>query len=68
MTTYTRITLTDKKRLTLQVINETAEWLLGWAVDRDGDRTDEQHLIDKTAIATRQAMKMNLHYGTLERA
>ncbi len=67
MITYTRVKLENKKRLTLQIIAENATWLQGWESDQEGGRNHHMHLIDKATIVTRQAMKMNLHYGWLER-
>jgi hypothetical protein len=56
----------------LEIASEGDKWLTGYEVNREGERiepkgADERlHLIDKTTIARRVPMQMNLHYGELE--
>jgi hypothetical protein len=68
--TYTRIATKDyqgtHRRLILLITKESDRWLAGWKSEKNGDRTEEFHLIDKSAITKRTALKMNNHYGELE--
>lgn len=42
-----------------------AHWLVGFALDREGDRQDLLHLIDRAAITKVTELVMDLHYGEL---
>jgi hypothetical protein len=63
------------RSILLEVTRESDRFLTGYEVDRAGERIwregvfDERlHLIEKSVITRRTAMRMNLHYGELEAA
>ncbi|KKN86866.1 hypothetical protein LCGC14_0264280 [marine sediment metagenome] len=72
MKTYMRVSTKDytgrRRRLILLVTKDSDRWLAGWKADKNGDRTDDFHLIDKSAITKRTMLVMNNHYGELEEA
>ena len=67
---YERISIRDysgkRSTILVRITSESDKWLSGWKSLKDGDRTEEFHVIDKSAIMKRIPMKMNNHYGELE--
>ena len=67
---YQRITIqatnTKKQTMWLETIKESDLMLFGWKVNKNGERSNQKHLIDKSAITKRIPATMNLHYGELE--
>lgn len=73
---YARVTLTDGRKLRLEVVTDSARFLTGYEVSVEGERVapktathpaaDERlHLIDKALIKRVTPLTMNLTYGML---
>jgi hypothetical protein len=49
-------------------LSTDGKWHAGWDVDKTGTLTGRFHVIDVATVHSRTPMKMNLHYGELEKA
>ena len=57
-----------KPRVTLylEISKETGEWVTGTELDKEGNKVDRIHVIDKQAIVKRTPVEMSRHYGIFE--
>ena len=64
MTTYHRIRVAGRT-LYLRNMHTGERFIQGREVDKDGDRLDRFHIIEKAAVTRTTQMRIDLHYDTL---
>ena len=57
-----------RQTIYLEITKETDFFLVGTEFDKEGDKKDRKHIIDKSCITKRTSVTMNLHYGEFENA
>ena len=55
-----------RRTLYIEIIKEIDGWLTGKELGKEGDWHGNIHIIDKSCIAKRTPVEMNLHYGEFE--
>jgi len=59
------VELKGAKKFWLRVIRENDSIVVGWELDKEGERTHKQHVISRE-LAMFHPAKMNRTYGTME--